>query len=237
MSNSTITPRSGRKTRRDTEEAEGGAQRPRRTILLSFFVVGLFCVMMWGFMHRSLVHVDSQIGDSSPPLSYSGGKHLDQPDPKHVQMLLDETKALLKDVIDANLTLNHAVLADLNKIQEERVNVHTDLKQIHNAHKEAAADLSACTSERLLLMEELEKHKGHTRDLQMKLDSLALSSSSSHTTTSTTHEHEVELPVPQHHAAIKDEHDAHHEGARESRESHNRAGGCFSESNHQACRL
>ena len=60
--------------------------------------------------------------------------------------LLDETKALLQDVVRANMTLNSHILADLEKIRRERSNVHADLEHIETAHEEAKGELHSCNA-------------------------------------------------------------------------------------------
>lgn len=222
------TPRSARSKSKRRGGATGGgdehAHEPgsggRPSSAVVFLVIGIFCVVMWGLMHRSVVNIDGA-ADAPPPLASvqtgggaNGALLTKSPDPKHVQMLLDETKALLKDVISANLTLNHAVLSDLEKIQEERVNVHSDLKQIQDSHKKASAELSACTSETVHLSSELEKCRTQIHNIEEKLRTSPSNkndcSKCGGATTSTSQEGEVELPVPQHHVARKDDHDNHH---------------------------
>ena len=217
------TPRSGGRKinkRRDgtgsADERESPSRRMSSTIV--FLVIGIFCVIMWGLMHRSIIHIEGNTqGDPllavKTDRNQNGASLSRSPDPKHVQMLLDETKALLKDVISANLTLNHVVLSDLKKIQEERVNVHTDLQQIQESHKKASADLSACTSETVHLSTQLEKYRTQLHDVKEQVKKGPNENDCSKcgsAITATSQEGVVELPVPQHHVAIKNDHDSHH---------------------------
>lgn len=160
-------------------------------------------------MHRSIDDAHSMYPPSLKRVGAGSGASTKSPDPRHVQKLLDETKALLKDVISANLSLNHAVMTDLGKIQQERLNVHADLAEIHDSHKKSMADLSACTSDTIQLSKDIDKYKMEIHEMQEKLKS-STSDCGHATTTSTSHEISIELPIPQHHVASAKEHDSHH---------------------------
>ena len=104
--------------------ASGGATsnnfRSRGFLGLTLFVI--FIMMYWRFLHRSLLHIEvqsEQRGSSMGGLSSTSRETLSHPDPIHVKNLLDETKALLQDVVRANMTLNSHILADLESIREE----------------------------------------------------------------------------------------------------------------------
>ena len=214
--------RGSRRTAGDAGASISGQQpstplAPRKGFFWLFLVV---CVIMmyWGFLHRSLLHLEGA-GTTEVSTERSGRGAISHPDPTHVKNLLDETKSLLQDVIRANMTLNKNILTDLEKIREERSNVHTDLKQMETAHQEAEGELHSCNAARLkvtLKADELERDLGKVKKDFETFKSMA-AGSSSHCPDCPKCEQQSsgtaggeELPVPQHIMANNNEHDEHH---------------------------
>lgn len=188
---------------------------------LGLFFVVIFIMMYWVFLHRSLLHMEVQSKQSDSPIGDLSGAPkgtLSHPDPTHVKHLLDETKSLIRDVSRANLTLSKNILVDLEKIREERSNVHADLEHMETAHQEAKGELHSCNAVRLkatLKADELEKDLVNVkREFDAFKAMAAEVKSSSHCPECPKCEHsgskeEEGLPVPQH-VMINSEHDEHH---------------------------
>ena len=188
-------------TRSKSRRERDVSQKPSFSLLYALMSIGMAFLIIWAYLHRTLVHNEDHHSEPHAKSSMMGGasgrSNLDAASVMHVQKLLDETKILLKDINAANVTLNQETLHDLSEIGHERNAVAEELSAIKHTSLNTQEKLHTCEIERAE-----EAHKWEGWDLEKKAlltratDAEKGSSNSNSVDVSDNHHNSIDIAPP-----------------------------------------
>jgi hypothetical protein len=114
-----------------------------------FFITSLGIIVgVWLLLHRVLLNSATGVGSqdldrSYLPSSYDTAKE----QAKHLKKLLAETKTLLRDVMNSNITIESTVKRDVNRLNVERASLGAGMEKLQMSIAEEQKSSLECSAE------------------------------------------------------------------------------------------